>query len=418
MAAILLTPAGAASAETEWNLYSHLDTFAYSEPVSIKSFVKDFDDDLEGGDTAFTHDSFEFGVRWNNLTIAAVQRFDYVTSFTPDTALYHHTTKNGGVINQNRDYDLLLDVERVTAAGLKVGYSHRITSQLKVSGAISYYTSLSSLQSGFAGVAGDLEPLTDQLIQEATAITDNLSADNRDLSPLKDLVSDILTAVNINFAYDDPKFGEPFYRKPVITGQPNPVISGVDFDAPDGTGYAIDAAVEWQPTEQLTLGLKLWDIANQFNWDNAPVSVASFDLNPFLLDAIDVTQLFVDGEVVTPNDLVDRHLLVTIQNQDVTQKLPWRGDLSAAYLLDFEPAMFGWQPSLAITGGYYRTGTQNFPRVGVILDDRLHLDYDLTAEAISVAWTGKYLQARIISDKFNLSDAKTLGLSLGFNLTF
>ena len=72
----------------DWKVFTSLDLFAYSAPVSVDKFANDFDAPLESGDTAFTHDQIEVGVQWNEWRVSYVQRFDYVTSFTEDTALY------------------------------------------------------------------------------------------------------------------------------------------------------------------------------------------------------------------------------------------------------------------------------------------------------------------------------------------
>ena len=49
----------------DWKVFTSLDLFAYSAPVSVDKFANDFDAPLESGDTAFTHDQIEVGVQWN-----------------------------------------------------------------------------------------------------------------------------------------------------------------------------------------------------------------------------------------------------------------------------------------------------------------------------------------------------------------
>lgn len=407
-----------AQKDKDWSVYTEVDLFAYSEPVSIERFAKDFDQPLEEGDTAFTQDRIEVGARWRAWRIAYVYRFDYITRFTHDTAIVHHAEKNDIVIDQSRDYDLLLDVERVTARGIKLGYTWQANDDLSIDVAGSYYNDISDLQSGRATAFGDLEPITDELIADIDAFIDTLDSNNRDLDPLRELVQDVTANLLIDYAYDEPKFDEPFYRKPVVVGDPNPVISGVDFTAPGGTGYAFDVTVDWQVNDKLHLTLEAIDIVNKYEWENAPQTRATFDLNPALLDAIDVAQDFVLGEIVRPNDLVDRHVFVEIFNADFEQELPHRYRLSGSWALEREVDWFGWTPHISLLGTYYHTDSQDFPSIGVSFDDTFRFEYDLGVNAIAVGYQSQYLFVRVITDKLDVGDAYTFGFSMGFNVSF
>ena len=416
-ASALCSHAVAADDKT-WTVYSNADFFAFSEPVSIDQFASDFDDDLEGGDTAFTHNRIEIGGKWKGLRLGYVHRFDYVTEFTEDTAFYHHSEKNNIPLPQNRNYDLLLDVERVEAKGFEVGYEWNFYKGMTVDVSYSYYTDISELQSGSAGVRGDLTPFTDQFKADANAILNNISLANRDLSPLLTLAQSVQANLAIDYAYNEPKFGEPDYREPVITGAQNPPLTGVSFTDPSGTGYSIDIGFNWQVNDQLNVNLELIDIANEFSWDNAPRTITTFDLNAFLIDAVNVAQALVDGEIVTPNDLVDRHINVQIFNEDFDQELASRYDLEVNYDLNKELELFGWTPSIGVSAGYYKTDTKDFPRVGVNLDQMLFLGYDIGGEAITLGYEGKYGFLRLVSDDFGFKDARTFGIAAGLNYSF
>tara|TARA_R110002072_G_scaffold89232_3_gene199834 strand:- start:12420 stop:13697 length:1278 start_codon:yes stop_codon:yes gene_type:complete len=401
-----------------WTIYSNADFFAYSAPVSIDQFASDFNDDLESGDTAFTHDRFEIGGKWRGFRLGYVHRFDYVTEFTDDTALYHHSEKNNIPLAQNRRYDLLLDVERVEAKGFEVGYEWNFYKGMTVDVSYSYYTDLSELQSGSAAVLGDLTPFTDQFKADANAILDTISLTNRDLSPLLTLAQNVEANLAIDYAYNEPKFREPQYREPVITGAQNPVISGVSFAEPSGTGYSVDIGFNWQINDQLNVNLELIDIANEFNWDNAPRTITTFDLNAFLIDAINLAQNLVDGQIVQPNDLIDDHINVQIFNEDFDQELESRYDLEVNYDTNYEVELFGWSPSVGLSAGYYKTDTEDFPRIGINLDRMLFLGYDIGGEAISLGYEGKYGFLRVVSDDFGFKDARTFGIVAGLNYSF
>ncbi|MFP6809383.1 MAG: hypothetical protein VB957_19680 [Pseudomonadales bacterium] len=82
--------------------------------------------------------------------------------------------KNNLTVPTDRDYHLLLDVERVRAQGFKLGYNWRFNDKLSFDFAGTYYYNLSDLQSGKAEIFGDLDPLDDDLLAEAQVIIDGL----------------------------------------------------------------------------------------------------------------------------------------------------------------------------------------------------------------------------------------------------
>ncbi len=404
--------------EPSWQITTDVDLFAFSEAVSIDQFARDFDDDLVSGETAFTHDKFELGLQRGPWRLSYVDRFDYVTEFTEDTAFYHHSEQNSNPIPTDREYHLLLDVERARSQGLTIGYTWQANGSLSVGVAATYYFSASDLQSGFAEADDDVEPIDDELIRDFEEFANELTTDNRDLSPLLVLTSDIKLNVLIDYAYDEPKFGERFYQKPVITGPENAPLSGVDFSAPGGTGYGFELSMGWQATDTLRFELDVMDLGHTITWEDAPQSFLSFGLNAAIIDAIGIAQGLVDGEVVQPNDLVDDHLLVDILNADFDQHLPWRSDLRATWSLGREVSLFGWTPQISLIGGWYHTRAKDFPRFGFALDDNLRLLYDFGGKALYLKYQGKYGFAKLIADDLNTKSAHTLGIAVGINYTF
>jgi hypothetical protein len=411
--------ANSATAETQnWRLHSDIDLFAFSEAVSINQFAKDFDDNLVSGETAFTQDKFEIGVRKGPWLLAYVDRFDYLTEFTEDTAFFHHSEQNSNPVPTDREYHLLLDVERARSQGVKIGYSWDLRDDLRIDLAGTYYFLATDLQSGKAEAIGDLDPINEQLIEDINAVLNQLTADNRDLSPILPLIADVNVDVLIDYAFDEPKFGEKEYRKPVFVGEPNPLLEGVDFSAPEGTGYSFDVRIQWQPMDQLGIDLALLDLGHTITWKDAPQSYLSFSLNTALVDALGVAQDFVDGKVVAPNDLIDRQLVAEIFNEDFDQHLPWRADLRVTWSLERELSLLGWTPNVSLLGGIYHTEAKDFPRFGFALDDNIRLQYDFGGDAIHLSYEGKYGFAKLIADDLDTDKAHTFGIALGVNYAF
>ena len=83
-----------ASADNQFQIFTHFDAEIYTEAQPVQAFVDDFDAPLKSGDSAFTYNIFEVGVGYGNSKVGLQSRYDYVLNFDPDTALYTHTEKN------------------------------------------------------------------------------------------------------------------------------------------------------------------------------------------------------------------------------------------------------------------------------------------------------------------------------------
>ncbi|MEM7363201.1 MAG: hypothetical protein AAF525_04210 [Pseudomonadota bacterium] len=414
-AACLLISPWAVNADQNLGIYSDIDLWAFSEVQPITRFAQEFDSPLTPGDTTFTHNRVEVGIEYGPWRVGITDRFDYVTSYTEDTAFVHHSNRNGLALPNDREYQLLLAVERVRARGLSLSWS-RTFGPVDLTARGTFYNDLSDLQSGAVSASGDLEPITPEVRTQAETLLSELTVDNRDLSPLYDLAEDINANITIDYLYDQPEFDEPNYRTPVIVGDPNPVISGVDFSEPGGSGYSVDLMLTWQVTDQLNVSLDITDFINRFNWDQAPRTIASFDLNPALIDSIGVAQDFVDGLIVRPNDLIDEHLFVEIFNTDYEQTLGTRYRVAGQYAMN--NVVFGEQTlPISILGEVFRTEGQTFTAIGLGWSDRAAVYYDLSAEAFRFDVQLPYITMGITTDSLGTDDAHTFGLTLKLNLT-
>ncbi|MEI8642482.1 hypothetical protein P4S68_21705 [Pseudoalteromonas sp. Hal099] len=87
----LLSPL--ASANNQFQIFTHFDAEIYTEAQPVQAFVDDFDEPIKSGDSAFTYNIFEIGVGYNNFKVGLQSRYDYVLNFDPDTALYTYLEK-------------------------------------------------------------------------------------------------------------------------------------------------------------------------------------------------------------------------------------------------------------------------------------------------------------------------------------
>ena len=75
-------------------LFFTLDSYSYSAPTSIDSFIHKFDGELEQGNHAVSFNQIELGVRQNNFSLSAVKRLDYYYQFSNDTARFYRDIEN------------------------------------------------------------------------------------------------------------------------------------------------------------------------------------------------------------------------------------------------------------------------------------------------------------------------------------
>ena len=118
----LLSPL--ASANNQFQVFTHFDAEIYTEAQPVQAFVDDFDAPLTSGDSAFTYNIFEVGVGYGNFKVGLQSRFDYVLNFDPDTAKYTHIEKNN-LAFEDRYYTYYLDAKQATSNGIFASYDFK-----------------------------------------------------------------------------------------------------------------------------------------------------------------------------------------------------------------------------------------------------------------------------------------------------
>lgn len=109
------------SASNDIQLIHQFHSEIYTEAQPVKAFVDDFDKPLTEGDSAFTYNVFELGMKYKGIGIGAQSRFDYLLAFDPDTARYTHTEKND-LPFENRNYRYYLWGRQATTNGIFLSY--------------------------------------------------------------------------------------------------------------------------------------------------------------------------------------------------------------------------------------------------------------------------------------------------------
>lgn len=237
--ALLLFVSGSALAQSA--IYTRVDSFSYSEPVSVKGAVHELSGAFKGGEHALTHNQAELGMRLGNWSLSWLTRYDYDLQFHPDTAELLHHQENDLPVDRGRVYQLDLQARRMRAQGLKLTYAFQPVSNVQGSLALAYLKADQLLD---GRMQGDL----------TTNLDDSYSGD-----------------AQLDYVYNED------------------LLLGRAVTEPEGQGVTVDLSLSWQPTPGWRLGVVSEDLYSQIRWDRAPYtqatvtsSVVTFDANGFI----------------------------------------------------------------------------------------------------------------------------------------
>ncbi len=108
--------------------YVELDSFSRSAPVSIATALNGWHGEFHGGDRQYSYNRFEAGGKVGVWSIGFQRRFDFVTTFSPDTAEYYYRSQNHLDNDRDKSYQLSLDALRFSTRGVRIAHAWK-TSQ-------------------------------------------------------------------------------------------------------------------------------------------------------------------------------------------------------------------------------------------------------------------------------------------------
>ena len=137
----------------EVQTYANLQSISYSEPVSISAIIRDWDSPFKGGDKALTINRAEFGVSDGSWQFGVIARYDFLMTFSEQTAELYYLTVNHLPLEAGKQYPLHLEVRSQFSRGLRLGYQRQWTSSLKAGVAVSYLQGLALTEGAVNGSA-------------------------------------------------------------------------------------------------------------------------------------------------------------------------------------------------------------------------------------------------------------------------
>ncbi|WP_054013837.1 hypothetical protein [Pseudoalteromonas sp. R3] len=208
------------SAPDDIQLIHQFHSEIYTEAQPVKAFVEDFDGPLTEGDSAFTYNLFELGMKYKGIGIGAQSRFDYLLAFDPDTARYTHTEKNDLPFEQ-RNYRYYLWGRQATTNGIFLSYDlSLLDNKLIVTPKFTYFKSTHFQEAEVDGTIFGSE------------VEGKLQA-------------------------------EYYFSKDVLFKSFTPV------DNPQGDGYSFDLSVDWQITKDLRVWAAGKDLMYETKYEGA-----------------------------------------------------------------------------------------------------------------------------------------------------
>lgn len=105
----------------EVTFYTLLDSFSFSEPTSINSFLHDFNGDIQNGEYAFTKNKLEVGVQKGFYSLALVSRYDYFIEFNNGLAQAYYSANQGVLPEEGTDIEVYLKGSHLRSNGIKYG---------------------------------------------------------------------------------------------------------------------------------------------------------------------------------------------------------------------------------------------------------------------------------------------------------
>lgn len=256
----------------EGEVFSFIDSYSYSEPTSIHSFIHDFEGKFEGGEYAFTESRAELGARYGAFSISYLLRYDHFYEFDNDTARGYYEVENKLPQAAGDRYNIDLDVNHIRANGIKAAFDFSPLDKLSVNVALSYLKANRILDGHAKGYLN---------------VVDEDSYEGN---------------VDLTLVGDEDKL--------------------LDFPtkSSEGKGVAVDIELAYPLSAEWLLALKVTDAFSKIKWDDSLYS------QMHLTSA--VREFDADGKLVTGPFLSGMQKL-----QGHTQKLPVKYRAQVTYML-------------------------------------------------------------------------------------
>ncbi len=212
----------------EFSPYFSVDSFSYSETVSISDTLNNWKgDSFDKGKRQWTWNWVEAGIQYNHWSIGFLYRVDYDLRFTEDLSELYWLTENKENLPTGRNFDIVLSANAFKARGYRFAYRNTVANNVSFSVGLSYL-------SAYYMIEGDIWG-------DATALAENDYEFNLDLD------------------YQ--------YTKDTLFDR--------EVEKPTGEGYALDASVTFSLTPKDHLQIQVSDLYGVISWKDTPFTIGA-----------------------------------------------------------------------------------------------------------------------------------------------
>ena len=332
---VFFAMAAANAADKALHPYTNIQSISYSQPVSINAMISQWSPPFKGGDKALTYNRAEIGMTRQNWFIGIFERYDFLLTFSDQTAQLYFRTTNHLPLETGKQYAVRIEANAQFSRGVRLGFQHQLFPSLKAGAAVSYLQGLA---------------LTDgRLDGTAQAIASN----------------------DYNFQFD----ANYVYSHDALFSR--------SVQAPQGNGYSLDIHLNWQPSTRLAGQLTVADLLGRIYWNKAPYTIATassatktYDTDGYVHYNPVISGLESNKDFV---QRLPRKIFAATQYQ-LTQKVKLLFELQDLDVARFISAGMGWR----LTGGSHLSGLYNLSASAFILRyQQQHLLLELGSDSLS-----------------------------------
>lgn len=220
---ILLSP----TALADYEFFARTTVSAVSEPEPIKTTLKDWGAEFDGGERQWVVGHAETGVRWRGgLEVSLFSRALADLRMNRSAVDFYGRISRKEPLEEGREVPVHLEVNGFTGQGLRLGYRHE-ASRWALTGGLSLFR-------------------TSHLL--AGALDGKFSATGN---------SDYAFDADVDYQY----FQDFIFERP-------------DVEEADGLGWSVDLKLDWQIDEDWSWSLQAEDLLARVRWQDAPYTVA------------------------------------------------------------------------------------------------------------------------------------------------
>ncbi|MCW8995798.1 MAG: hypothetical protein OQK77_08280 [Psychromonas sp.] len=340
--------------ETLFQPYFIMDSFSYSETVSVESALHGWKgDDFQSGERQWSWNWVELGVQYQHWAVGLVQRYDYDLRFAKETAEFYWLVANKKELPGGRQYDLDLKVNALHSSGIRFSYSDSLNDSFN------YRVGIAYLQANYM--------LDGQVKGNATADS------------------------NSSLDYDFDAELDYHYTEDLLFDR--------SVDKPQGKGFALDVEFHYQVTPATYWQLQVRDLFTRIYWQSSPYTQGRA--------TSDRKEYDEDGYVSFNPVLTGYEGVSSTYVQRLEPR--WYSKLSHQLTSNYALVLRGryqYGHTLYSLGGSYQFNDAN----------GLGISYWPINEALEVNWDYHKLKFAVVADGFELSEVNTLWFSLSYGI--